>query len=321
MSPRSNYNPPFLVFLLFLAFTSCKKVNSTLVAMNANMSIKGEQSSQNSENLPVKPLSFDFKSYWYAGDAEITSYSLEQARYGELRSGTAVMIYVTEPFLPGKQVKSERNSSENVPVLKLNVTKNFLTGIYPYSIMGSTFYPVHDNQHALKVSSSIQEWCGHVYAQINNKASFEVKSHSYFENEADQNFSIEKSHLENELWTKIRIHPEDLPVGNLKVIPSLEYLRLAHQTIKPYDAIVSLQDHGELTKYTISYPDLNRTLAISFKSSFPYNIESWTESYPSGFGPDSKVLTTKATKIKSLKTPYWRLNGNEDVSLRDTLGI
>ena len=320
MIPRSIYKLTIFIFLVFLVFTSCKKTNSDLAA-NLNTSIEHELSTEDSALLPAKPLSEEFKSFWYSGAAEITSYELEQARYGELRTGTAVMIYVTEPFLPGKQVKAERNSSDNISVLKLNATKNFLTGIYPYSIMSSTFYPVQDNQHALKISSSIQEWCGHVYAQLNNRTSFEVKSHSYFVNEADQYLTIEKTHLENEIWTKIRIHPEDLPVGKLKVIPSLEYIRLGHQPIKAYDAEGSLQTDGDLSTYILTYPELKRTLKINFSASFPYSIESWTDSYPSDFGTNSEILTTKATKIKTLKTPYWRQNGNEDVSLRDTLGI
>jgi hypothetical protein len=311
----SRLSSSFLIVIACILSTlnACKKV-TTEVTFN-------DLPNKSSESQPAKLLSADFKTYWFAGDAEITSYSLEQARYGELRSGTAVLIYVTEPFLPEKQVKADGNSPENISVLKLNATKNFLTGIYPYSIMSSTFYPLGDNQHAIKVSSSIQEWCGHVYAQLNNRDSYEVTSHSYFEKEADQNLTLEKTHLENELWNKIRIRPEDLPVGDLKVIPSLEYLRLAHQTIKSYDATAKLQNKGDLTNYTLLYPELNRTLTITFRNSFPFGIESWTESYPSGFGPNSEVLTTRATKLRTLKTPYWRQNGNEDVSLRDSLGI
>ncbi len=304
-----------IICIAFIASTAsaCKKVTSEAVIDN--------YTSENPESKPTKPLSSDFKSYWFAGNAEITSYALEQARYGELRSGTAVLIYVTEPFLAGKQVKADGNSPENISVLKLNATKNFLTGIYPYSIMSSTFYPLADNQHAIKVSSSIQEWCGQVYAQLNNRDLYEVTSHSYFEKEADQNLTLEKTHLENELWNKIRIRPEDLPVGELKVIPSLEYLRLVHQTIRSYDATAKLQNNGDLSTYSLTYPELNRTLSFTFHNSFPFVIEDWTESYPSGFGPNSKMLTTRATKLKTLKTPYWRQNGNEDVSLRDSLGI
>lgn len=320
MNPGNKFSLTFLCVLTFIALTSCRKISSEIAA---NVSSKAENSlfKKNTDGEAPKPLSSAFKNYWYAGEAEITSYTLEQARYGELRSGTAVMVYVTEPFLPGKQVKADSESSENIPVLKLNATKNFLTGIYPYSMMSSTFYSVRDNQHALKITASIQEWCGQVFTQINNRSSFDVQSYSYFEKEGDEDFSMEKDHLENEFWNKIRIHPEGLPVGSLKVIPSLEYLRLVHKPTKAYAAEASLQKGDEIMTYSVTYPELKRTLKINFTTSFPYTIESWTDTYPDGFGPNRELLTTRASKIKTLKTPYWRQNGNEDVSLRDTLGI
>jgi len=76
---------------------------------------KGENTSLSSpleatNETPKKPLSEDFKQYWYAGDAEITSYRLKQARYGELWDGNAVLIYVTEPFLPENKSKPTRIS-------------------------------------------------------------------------------------------------------------------------------------------------------------------------------------------------------------------
>ncbi len=270
---------------------------------------------------PTKKLTEDFKKYWYAGTAEISSYQLEQARYGEIRKGTAVLIYVTEDFLPEAQVKADRQNANNIPVLKLNSTKKFNTGIYPYSIMQSTFYPVANNQHAIKVSSSMQEWCGHVYAQLNNKKQFEVLSHSYFQGEADQQFTLDKAILENELWAKIRINPNDLPQGNLKIIPSFEYSRLRHTKIKAYTAKASLEKKGSTNIYSINYPKLNRNISITFDNTFPYEIESWTETFKSGFGPNAKELTTKATKIKSIKSAYWGKNSNKDEVLREELGL
>jgi hypothetical protein len=266
-------------------------------------------------------LSEEFKKYWYAGDAELTSYKLEQARYGELREGHAVLIYVTEPFLPDKQVKADGSNPGNISVLKLNSTKKYLTGIYPYSIMTSTFYPVHDNQHAIKVSNSVQEWCGPVYAQINNRDMFEFTSHSYFEKEADQNLKLEKAILENELWNRIRISPGDLPVGDVMMIPSLEYIRVGHKEMKAYSTSATLSEDGAVSSYEIHYPELERTLTITFSNTFPYSIESWSESHKSGFGANARLLTTTATKNKTLKTPYWQKNGNKDVFLRDSLGI
>lgn len=306
-----------LILLMPLTFLSCEvKAKS-----NENAAVDAENLKNKAEIIKPNPLSLEFKDYWYAGEAEITSYKLEQARYGELRDGKAVLIFVTEPFLAKKQVKADRRNPDNISVLKLNSTKNYFTGIYPYSIMSSSFYPVQDNQHAVKISSSIQEWCGHVYAQLNNREDFEYEAHSYFEGEADQEFKIEKNILENELWNKIRINPDGLPQGELEIIPSLEYVRTSHEEIKPYKAIATLKEKDGISSYSITYPELDRTLIINFSTAFPFTIESWSDEFKSGYGANAKTLTSKATKISTIKTPYWRQNGNKDLILRDRLGI
>lgn len=258
-----------------------------------------------------------FKDYWYAGEAEISSYKLEQARYGEIRDGKAVLVFVTEDFLPDVQVKADNYSKNNTPVLKLNATKNFNTGIYPYSIMQSTFYPVANNQNAIKISASIQEWCGHVYAQLNNRDNFEIMSHSYFQSEADQKLNLDKSITENELWTQLRVNPQSLPTGNIEVLPSLEFLKLKHGKFKALKANAKL-DNGN---YTLYYPEIDRTLIINFTNAFPYDILGWEETYRDGYGANAKKLTTKATKIKMLKSPYWGKNSNKDKVVRETLGL
>tara|TARA_R100001369_G_scaffold24665_2_gene45217 strand:+ start:66069 stop:67010 length:942 start_codon:yes stop_codon:yes gene_type:complete len=266
---------------------------------------------------PKAELSKEFKDYWYMGEAEITSYKLKQARYGEMRDGKAILVFVTEDFLPKAQVKADNYTKSNTPVLKLNATKNFNTGIYPYSIMQSTFYSVANNQHALKVSASVQEWCGHAYTQLNNRDQFEITSHSYFQSEADQSFKIDKSWTENELWTKLRIDPTSLPVGDISIIPSIEYIRLKHIDIKSYNATANLKNG----LYTLTYTDLNRTLKINFNPNFPFDIIGWEETIVSGYGSNSKTLTTKATKLESIKSAYWSKNSNGDEALREKLKL
>ena len=297
---------------------SCKDNAKT----NESLALNNEKKIASSDGYGEKiPLSKAFKEYWYAGDAEITSYRLEQARYGEIREGKSVLIFVTEPFLPEVQVKADQSAPSNIPVLKLNATKKYLTGIYPYSVMSSTFYPVHDNQHAIKTNLSMQEWCGHVYAQLNNRAQFEYQLHSYFEGEADQNKTLNKAILENEIWNKIRINPEGLPVGQIDIIPSLEYFRLKHIPIQSFKATASLENNGETNSYTIDYEGTERKITIDFSAEFPYAIEGWVEEYKSGFGPDAKTMVSKGTKLKSLKTPYWKQNSNKFVALRDSLAL
>lgn len=301
-----------IIAVITVTLTSCIDNASDKSIAGTSVNI-----SKSKKNKSATKLSDDFKNYWYAGEAEITSYKLEQARYGELRDGTATLIFVTEDFLPNVQVKADRSDPNNIPVLKLNATKKFNTGIYPYSIMQSTFYPVANNQHALKVTSSIQEWCGQVYAQLNNRDAFNIMSHSYFQGEADQNYTLDKTILENELWTQLRINPERLPTGELNIIPSLEYTRLKHTPIKAYKAKATLAEGI----YSIEYPELNRSIKIMFNSEFPYDITGWEETISSGYGANAKALTTKATRMKTLKTAYWRQNSNSDEVLRQELQL
>ncbi|WP_026838759.1 hypothetical protein [Gillisia sp. JM1] len=296
---RSNYHLLFSGIILLVLLSGCRDTSSDEVV------------------LPQRNLSEEFKSYWFNGEAEITSYKLDQSRYGESREGTAVLIYVTEEFLREAQVKANAKSDKTIPILKLNSTKKFNTGIYPYSIMQSTFYPLEGKSHALKISASIQEWCGHVYMQLNNRDVFKINSHSYFEGEADQDLELSKTHLENEVWTQLRIDPELLPTGDISMIPSFEYLRLAHQEIKAYNALAEFYQDGDWSVYKISYPELKRNLKIYYSNIAPFKIEKWQEEIE----VNGKLYTTTATKMNEIKSDYWNKNSNKDLHLREQLNL
>jgi hypothetical protein len=273
-----------------------------------------------SKTVEPRVVSEEFKDYWYSGTAEITSYTLMQERYGEIREGTAVNIFVSEDFLPDAQVKANNASEKNISVLKLNQMKNFNTGIYPYSIMTSTFSPISEKAHPLKITNSVQEWCGQVYMQLNNRNDFEIESHSYFQGEADQKLSLPKTYLENEIWNLIRINPEELPTGDVMIIPSFEYLRLRHKEIRQHAAFASLKQGDSITIYTLNYPDLQRQLMLFFNSTFPYEIEKWEEVNAADQN-DTLRLKTTATKLKRIKSDYWTKNRNDHLGLRDSLKL
>ena len=279
-----------------------------ILSCNSNQKSEVEQ-----ENLQARVLSDEFKEYWFNGEAEITSYTLEQERYGEMRLGNAVLIFVTEDFLPDVQVKANKQSKTTQNVLKLNKTKNFNTGIYPYSIMTSVFYPLDEQNHALKVTNSVQEWCGQVYAQLNNRNDFEIRSHSYFEGEADQIYTIKKTFLEDEIWTQIRLNPKELPVGEIEIIPSMEFSRLRHQDFKPYKVFATLEEKESTYEYCIKFPELNRKLTIWFEVTSPFQITKWIEQIGE--------TKTQATMIKKIQSAYWSKNNNSDSHLRDSLQL
>jgi hypothetical protein len=260
-----------------------------------------------------------FKNYWYSGKAEVNTYRLEQSRYGETREGKAVLIFVTEDFSQKKQVKldePEKASSDKVSVLKMNFTKNFITGIYPYSMMLSVFTPVSRNQFQNTMSS--QEWCGQVFTQLNLKnKKYNLQSNSYFEKEGDETKELKIVLLEDELWNLIRLDPENLPTGKVEIIPGSFFSRLLHVDVVVQEAIISKEPQTQEIVYSISVPAHSRTLSIHFDKSFPHKILSWEEN----FVERGKAVQTKAVLDKTIFTDYWTKNRNEFIGLRDSLGL
>ena len=296
-----------IFFFLAVVLWSCG--NTTI---NKNAVIE----SAKTENTATSP---EFNAYWYAGKAELNHYELEQARYSEMRKGDAVLVFVTEPFSKQKQVKLDDanvNPNDVVQVLKLNFTKKFDTGIYPYSVMTSAFTPVDVSQKTVKITSSMQEWCGHVFTQLNLKnKQYVANIFSYFEREGDQKEELGEALSEDGIWTTLRINPEQLPKGKIKIIPSLSYLRFSHHELKAVEATASFSvanfNQTVVNQYFIHYED--RDLKIYFDQKTPFKIQGWEETY-SDFG---KQLTTRGTLKKTMMLDYWAHNKNKDDALRE----
>jgi hypothetical protein len=208
--------------------------------------------------------------------------------------------------------------------LKLNAIKKFVTGVYDYSILQSVFTPVdlQNQPHSIKVSTSLQEWCGHTYTQLNLQTyKYKVLLHSYFESEGDNEYQVEQALLEDELFNRIRINPKTLPTGKIQLIPSTTVARLLHQKLEVREAEAVQKPHASNNNwmtYELSYNDApERRLTIHYQKDFPHQIEAWEEVYMDG----SELLTTKATRRKTLMTDYWNQNKLQDESMRKTLGL
>ncbi|NNE26325.1 MAG: hypothetical protein HKN09_05740 [Saprospiraceae bacterium] len=256
---------------------------------------------------------------WYKGKAEISSFELKQNRYDGLHDGEMVMIFVTEDFLPDKQVKNDSYTSDNsVPVIKNNRIRKFTTGVYDYSIYTSVFTDVsqQDEVNTYKVTMSSQDWCGQSCAQLNNVGRYnKVSVFSYFEKEGDSVEKLKDVLLIDEVFNLIRLGESYLPVGTVEVMPPFLFSRLKHVKEAVYSAEASLlkTDKGQAI-YTIVIPKLDYTLEIEFNMNAQRDILSIKESYPSAF--DGKLRTTVATRKNIQWLDYWNKNGVEDDSLR-----
>jgi hypothetical protein len=271
------------------------------------------------------PGSKAFNRYWRQGKAELNRFRLTQSRYGEPRNGNAVLVFVVEDFLKGKQVKYEgkkRTEVDAIPILKMNQLRRFQTGVYDYSMMLSLFSPLDLTKWplSLKATASIQDWCGQAWHQINLKEKgYQVQLHSYFQKEADKKTRVSKAFLLDEVWTRIRLNPKSLPEGEFQVLPSLFQTRLLHLPFQPVKAVgrrTVLFDG--MSSYEVKIPSATRSLKVFFETNFPRRIDSFIERWK---GKDGKVHETKGVRTHLLMLDYWAKHAKKDNALRAHLGL
>lgn len=272
--------------------------------------------------IEPKTLDESFGAYWFKGKAEITSFALHQARYGEIREGQAVQIFVTEPFSATSQVKldePDKAGTDRVDVLKMNFMRHFQTGIYPYSVMTSAFTPIGSVQ-PMKLTGSVQEWCGQTFTQMNlREGRWHLSGYSYFQQEGDQDLQLQGQFAEDGIWNAIRVGQTAELVGERLAIPPVTWCMMLHRELKPYPALVSVAHNADTVRLTLNYLTIQRKVEIVFFEDFPHRIIGWTEEYVDGNSPDAKLLTTRATAIRTYMTDYWNENSAADGHLHPWL--
>jgi len=278
---------------------------------------------------PVAQPPDGFWDHWGDGRAELDAYRLTTPRYGELRQGEAVQIWVTETFTHEARVKSDGGHDDEYPVLKLNDSREFQTGIYDYDVMTSTFVRL-DGQAPLgepvKVSMTMAEWCGHVYEQVLPRDdALRWTGHSYFDGEADQQRDLKRrpAGLVGDAapmvargvvggWVEPGAEVE------LDYLPTLVQGRVSHTDPSWGRATLARaeQTHEiEVPAGTFVVRDVTlraggRTTTWQVEVEAPHRIIRWERS-------DGEV----AELVGSERLAYWQLNGSEGVRHRVDLGL
>ncbi len=291
-----------------------------------------------------------FDRHWRDGKAELAGYDLTYPRYGELRSGTAATIFVTEPSSKATRVKPEGpggGDDDRFGVMKLNLVEDFPTGVYDYNLMTSTFVstePVLGRPAGTtaKVSFTSQEWCGHVYHHLLlDAATVRETWHSYFEGEADGQAELARptAALEEDAlfhWARGFAAPRLGPgeQRRVKLLRSLAVSRIMHVRVEWEDATLrraaetkTLQvPAGEFEVQTLTVdiepmtttrPYGNReittgrrTWTFHVESAPPHRIIHWKRSD----GYEAELLGTT-------RAPYWQLHAAGDESLLESIGL
>jgi hypothetical protein len=300
-----------LGFLLILPLCSCSKEP---VAVHAAKSSMG--------GLVIDA---EFWKTWGDGQAELAGYDLTYPRYGQLRKGVAVTIFVSETFSNQLRVKADEgkhSSADQFPVMKLNLVQDFQTGIYDYNAMTSTFAalaPVNGRPAGspTKVSFSEQEWCGHVYHQLLFDANgVRTQSHSYFDGEADQDSKLaypENGVSEDQLplWARGMAAPA-LALGekrDVMFLPSLQSSRHAHQPLT-WKRAVLCRSAGDANTEVFSAKVDGFERKFHVEKAAPHRILRWETS-----------TGERAELLKSSRLKYWQMNKEGGEAALAQLGL
>lgn len=281
----------------------------------------------------------DFSSFWHDGRAELDGYLWSVSRYGQRRSGECVMIYVTEPFSESKRVKVDdaaRDPADTFDALKLNLIRDFQTGIYDYNTMTSVFCRSEDFA-AVKISFSSAEWCGHVYEELRldpRRGSGQL--FSYFQGESS-NITLDGKPAgisEDNLFILLRgLRGDYLRPGQTRSVPFLPgafHRRLTHSPIRwrsaEIERLAELQTvevpAGEfLTIVYVVRTDDGREGRFFIEDDYPHRIVRWTWEAGSSESRRGREASETGQLTGTARLKYWQLNDNGDERYLDRLGL
>lgn len=273
-----------------------------------------------------------FEESWYDGNAEISTYQLREMRYGQIRSGVRIMVFVTEPMRLAAHIKPDQHLPDSLAakVLKLNDIRKFTTGIYDYSVMTSAFSlaqarPSLPLWSPMKVAFTGQEWCGTVFERsVRDSNSWRGTLYSYFESEGEQEWSLPlagEAMPEENLWIVVReLKGPSIPVGkpqDIAIIPSAWSRRKAHESVSivrgqllkgPEESLVT--GLGKVSAVKFSWTAGTNVTQVWVEKEWPRRILAWKE-------PDSSAGQILASR----REQYWSRNGIQDEYLRESLRL
>jgi len=287
--------------------------------------------------LSAQPVTIDnaFWKQWGDGQAELTGYELRFPRYGEVRSGVAVAIFVTETFSESARVKADPGkhpAADEVPVMKLNWVQDFQTGIYDYNLMSSAFIALAPRKSRpagapMKLSFSSQEWCGHVYHQLLfDDAAIRETLHSYFDGEADAANTLEypAGGLSEDallLWARGFSEPVLAPgqSATRPLLRGLEASRLLHKPVAWQTVKLERKKGNEQLKVPLgSFEAEVLTAAIDGDRSWTFWVE---KAAPRRILKIARSDGFEASLLGGERMKYWEMNGNRYESALAKLGL
>lgn len=280
--------------------------------------------SQAEENL--------FWRQWGDGQAEVAAYDLVVPRDKEMRRGVAVSIFVTETFSNTLRVKAEPGkhpSNDMVPVMRMNLIKDFQTGVSDTNDLLSAFatlMPVNGLAAGVltKTVYSRQDWSGSTFNMATlDKNRVKVTTHSPVDGEADQQRELAmqpNGMTEDGLWFWIRGWAQPvLNPGEVKAVPMLT-------TAEPGSGVLTW------TNVQLKHAPVTKRIAVDGQQ---IEADLFTAQIMNGArkdfyverGGERRILRwdfstgERGQLIKSARLKYWEMRSKSSEGVLKQLGV
>jgi hypothetical protein len=246
-------------------------------AFNQNATIFQQESKPKVETVvPInQETNKTFIDYWKNNKIEITKYEIKEDSISVGEGSLTFSIAYASGI----------NKTDSIQTLHSDFTEKIQQENNDHSTMTSVYLPLNLTlrPHAIQVINTAQEFAENSFLELSQIPKYyEILAKNTFKGKTKEHFLQERKNLEDELWAKIRTNPNDLPTGDIEVIPSFAFWQSVRKSPKIYEAKAELTDYvsteftgKKLKIYTLDYPDLKRNLSIVFESQFPFEIVGW----------------------------------------------
>lgn len=249
---------------------------------------------------------FAQQTLWDDGLAEVSEYTLTQAHYGQLFTGTVTTIVVRELLDADTLVKAMPGVDAVIPVLKAHRVAHFQTGVYAYE-QADTSFLTRDDLTPMRMFWDSHEWCGLASLTWTNAgADSRIRGHSYFDGHGDRDDALvfaPQAVFADSMWLWLRHYLElPQPPATVTLIPS--QIGAKWQSTQPLTVTIQRRDPRHLpatplgligiSQLSVMDVQGNMLMQVELELAFPHRLMS--AQWPNG--------TTWAL-IRTARFDYW----------------
>jgi hypothetical protein len=236
--------------------------------------------------VPVPALSVppeQFSAYWQRDQSEETAYDFQINNDHVNKPVTLVFSAIDFRTDAHQPARTAEDRTRSVRVLACQLISPFPDSVGNRQEV-QVFTPVNRSEflETIQVYAALQTTNDRYAQRLDYQTGQFVLSRQQEDKQRMlPDYKLEKTLLEDELWTRIRLNPAKLPIGHIRLLPSLT---TRQGRLWAEKAIATRADSGSvafsrpgLQAYSVRFDKSGRTLTIWYARDFPHRIAGWED--------------------------------------------